>query len=816
MVKNHTKIISEIIFRALFSVFFIISLVSCINAQSGIIKGKVFDASNRELIPFANVFLTSEEAGTTTDIYGEFLLKNIPPGTHELRISFVGYRTKILSEIEVPANRPLELEIELEPSRTDLEEVVVRASPFRRTEESPLSLRNIGVAEIKRNPGGNRDISRVIQSLPGVTAPSTFRNDLIIRGGAPNENRFYLDDIEVPNINHFATQGATGGPASIINIDFVREVDFYSGAFPANRGNALSSVFGFRLVNGRSDRIGGRMTVGASDIGASLEGPISDNTTFIASARRSYLQFLFSALGLPFLPTYNDFQVKITHRFASGDELYFSGIGAIDNFELNLDADDSEETRFLLENLPVNEQWTYTNGLVYRHFRDNGSMIFVLSRNMLNNEATKYRDNQTENEEELILKYRSQEIENKFRFEHAFRENSYRVLYGAGVEYIRYNNNTFNRIFTSAGPETVDFSSEIDFVKYFAFGQLSREFMDGRLVASIGVRADGNSFSRKFSNPMEHFSPRVSASYFVLPELSVNFTAGIYYQLPPYTVLGFSENGELVNKNNAITFVRADHLTLGLEYLTGERSRVTIEGYFKRYDNYPLLLRDRVSLANFGGDFGVVGNEPASPDTRGRTYGLEVLFQQRLQRGFYGIAAYTLGVSEFTSPSAGDGFFPSAWDSRHIISLTAGKQLGNNWEVGVKWRFQSGLPRTPFSKDSNLTFNWDRRGRGLPDFSRINSLRGDFINGLDIRIDKQWFYEKWSLNLFLDIQNVLASSLSNPELILDRPLDQNGRPIGSGTIINPNDPAGEQRYLLKEIDTGSGTVLPTIGIVIGF
>lgn len=816
MVKNCTKIVPKNIFQTLFSVFLIISAPYLINAQSGIIKGKVLDASNREAIPFVNIFLATEETGTTTDIDGNFLLERVNPGTHELRISFVGYRTKILSEVEVPANRPLELEIVLEPSRTDLDEVVVRASPFRRTEESPLSLRNIGVAEIKRNPGGNRDISRVIQSLPGVTAPSTFRNDLIIRGGAPNENRFYLDDIEVPNINHFATQGATGGPASIINIDFIREVDFYSGAFPANRGNALSSVFGFRLVNGRSDRIGGRMTVGASDIGASIEGPISENTTFIASARRSYLQFLFSALGLPFLPTYNDFQLKVTHRFNSGDELYFSGIGAIDNFKLNLDADDSEETRFLLENLPVNEQWTYTNGLVYRHFRDNGSMIFVLSRNMLNNEATKYRDNQTGIDEELILRYRSQEIENKFRFEHAFRENGYRILYGTGLEYIRYNNSTFNRIFTSAGPQTVNFSSEIDFVKYFAFGQVSREFMDGRLITSFGLRADGNSFSSDFSNPLQHLSPRVSASYFLLPELSVNFTAGMYYQLPPYTVLGYREDSELVNINNGISFVKADHLTLGFEYLTGERSRVTIEGYLKRYDNYPLLLRDQVSLANFGGDFGVVGNEPASPDTRGRTYGLEVLFQQRLQRGFYGIAAYTLGVSEFTSPSAGEGYFPSAWDSRHIISLTAGKQFNKNWELGVKWRFQSGLPRTPFSDDSNLVLNWDRRGRGLPDFSRINSLRNDLINGLDIRIDKQWFFEKWSLNLFLDVQNVLASSLSNPELILDRPLDESGRPIGSGTIINPNDPMSEQRYLLKEIDTGSGTVLPTIGIVIGF
>jgi len=815
MQKNHTKIIGFFQLRIFYSIFIFFFISTTLLGQSAVIKGKVVNASNREPVMFANVFLSPAEKGTTTDLDGYFEISGLEAGTYDLRISFVGFRTQIIAELQLSSTRPLELVVELEPVDTELEEVVVRASPFRRTEESPLSLRNIGVAEIKRNPGGNRDISRVIQSLPGVTAPSSFRNDLIIRGGAPNENRFYLDDIEVPNINHFATQGATGGPASIINVDFIREVDFYSGAFPANRGNALSSVFGFRLLNGRSDRLGGQMTVGATDLGISLEGPISERTTFIASARRSYLQFLFEVLELPFLPIYNDFQVKVTHRFESGDELYFSGIGAIDNFELNLKADDTEEKQFLLDNLPVNEQWTYTNGLVYRHFRDNGSMIFALSRNMLNNEATKYQNN-TDLADDLVLSYQSQEIENKFRFEHNFRSGTYRVLYGVGTEYIKYNNSTFNRIFTPAGAEDIDFFSEIDFFKYYIFGQLSKTFLNGKVTTSFGLRMDGNSFSTDFSNPLKHLSPRAALSWFVLPELSINASAGIYYQLPPYTVLGYKEEGKLLNKENGIGFVRSSHLSFGAEYLLGERARISVEGYFKKYDNYPLLLRNGISLANFGGDFGVVGNEPASPDTEGRTYGVEILLQQRLSKGFYGIAAYTLGYSEFTSPAAGSGFFPSAWDSRHILSLTGGKQFKNNWEIGVKWRFQSALPGTPFDEKSSLVQNWDRNGRGLLDFSQINSLRNDPFNQVDIRLDKKWSFEKWSLNLYLDIQNVLATSVGNRELILDRPTDENGRPIGGGQIINPMDPITEQRYLLKEIDTGSGTPLPTIGIVVGF
>lgn len=130
--------------------------------------------------------------------------------------------------------------------------------------------------------------------MPGVASTASFRNDILIRGGAPNENRFYLDGIEVPNINHFATQGSSGGPVGLINVDFVREVDFYSGAFPANRGNTLSSVLDMKFREGRKDRLGLNFTVGSSDVGLSFEGPKGKKSSFIAYARRSYLQFIFS------------------------------------------------------------------------------------------------------------------------------------------------------------------------------------------------------------------------------------------------------------------------------------------------------------------------------------------------------------------------------------------------------------------------------------------------------------------------------------------------------------------------------------------
>lgn len=784
------------------------------NAQTGIIKGRVTDKINNEPVAFATLLLEGTTIGANSDENGNYEITGLVPGLYNVKASFVGFNELTIYEIQVTNSKPSEVNIEMETSSQQLEEVVVRTSPFKKTEESPVSLRTIGVAEIQRNPGANRDISKVVQSLPGVTTTASFRNDLIIRGGAPNENRFYLDDVEVPNINHFATQGASGGPVGLLNVNFIREVDFYSGAFPANRGNTLSSVFNFSQRDGRDDRVGGTFMVGASDIGLTLEGPIGEKITFLVSARRSYLQFLFQLLELPFLPTYNDFQAKIKYKIDDKNELTFIGLGAIDDFVLNFDANDTEEQQFTLNQLPESSQWNYTNGLVYKHYEKNGYWTAVLSRNMLNNEAVKYYQNDESTADNLILQYKSQEIENKLRIENTTRMGSYKLNFGASYEFAKYNNRTFNRIFTSSGAQTVDYSSEFDMSKYALFAQLSRKFAEERLILSAGFRMDANNYSDEMSNPLEQFSPRFSLAYALSERFSFNFNTGIYYQLPPYTVLGYQEKEILINKLNNVKYIRNSHLVAGLEFNTASDSKITIEGYYKNWNDYPFLLRDSLTLANLGGDFGVIGNEPAISRSNGRSYGLEFLFQQRLYKGFYGILAYTLGWSEFEDKN--DELIPSSWDARNILSLTLGKKFKKDWEIGVNWRFQTGLPTTPFSDASSLAVNWDVNGGGIRDYNRLNTLRNSASNTIDIRVDKKWFYKKFSLNLYLDIENVTGNSLAQRQLILDRPLDADNQPIGDGIIINPDAPRDQQRYKLKTINEAQGNLIPSIGIMIEY
>ncbi len=784
-----------------FFIFLILLFPLSIFAQTGVIKGKVNNSLSNESLFGVSVAIQGTSIGTVTDINGNYELKDLKPGYYNLDVIYIGYKRQTVFEIQVSNAKVAIIDIAIEEETENINEVEIQAAAFTKPQESPVSLRTIGVAEIKRNPGGNRDISKVIQSLPGVAAPATFRNDIIVRGGSPNENRFFLDGIEIPNINHFATQGASGGPVGLINVDFIREVDFYSGAFPANRGNSLSSVFEFKLKDGNSDKIGASLTAGSSDFALAFEGPIDSITTFIASYRVSYLQALFKVIGLPFLPQYNDFQFKTKTKINAKNELVLLGIGAIDRFTLNLDANETEDQRFLLANLPVNTQDNYTIGANYKNYRKKGFSTLVISRNALDNRARKFKNN--DESQAKILDYSSQETENKFRLENTSREKSLKLNYGISFETVKYRSKTFN--VTPFG--TNDFDSKINFVKYGIFAQVSRGFIKERLQLSAGLRTDAANYSDALSNLSKQLSPRLSASYNLTTNLSVNANSGIYYQLPAFTVLGFRDlNNQLVNKSAG--FIRVAHQVFGIEYNTLSNLRFTVESFYKQYSNYPMLqiLGDTIPLANLGADFGVTGNLPVAGSTKGRSYGLEFLAQQKLNKGFYGIVALTLVRSEFQDKRG--NYRPSAWDSKYIVSTTAGKLFKRNWEIGAKLRLSGGAPFTPFDvEQSSLKSNFEIFPQGILDYDNLNTNRLKTFYQVDIRIDKKYPFKNFNFNVFLDIQNISNNVYSlQPNLTVARDADGN-------TLTSNTDPS---RFQTKLIANTSGNVLPSLGIIIEY
>ncbi|MFT5969984.1 MAG: hypothetical protein ACI8ZO_000489, partial [Flavobacteriales bacterium] len=760
-----------------------------------------------------NIVLVDQQIGGVSDIDGLFRIEEIPPGVYDVSCSFIGFESVYLQGIRINTSKPTSLEIKMFESTTTLEEVNLSTNPFTRSKESPVSLKNINASEIYRNPGGNRDISKVIQILPGVGSSASFRNDIIVRGGAPNENRFFLDGIEVPNINHFATQGSSGGPVGMLNVNFIQSLDFYSGAFPVNRGNALSSVMDFSLIEGNNEGLNGNFMLGSSDIGLTLEGPIGEKSTFIFSVRRSYLQFLFKALKLPFLPTYNDSQFKQTVKINQKNKLTIIGLGAIDDFSLNKEVNANEtdsavivKNNYTLGYLPINTQWNYTLGANWTHYSENSFQNIIVSRNHLNNNAVKYLNN-IETPQNLLLDYNSQEIENKLRLENTYISKSFKLKSGIGVQAVTYTNSTLTSKVFNGTVSQFDFNSELSFLKYSLFSQISSSVLKQRLDLSFGLRTDFANYSKEMANPLDQLSPRLSGSYALTEKLKLNFNTGIYYQQPAYTVLGYRDSSnQLANKENGVTYIQSKQVVFGLEYQPTKFSKISMEAFAKSYNNYPFLLGDSISLANLGGDFGVIGNEPVSSISKGRSYGLELFVQQKLSSTIYGIFSYTFVRSEFLDKN--DAWTPSSWDNVHILNLTAGKKFKNNWELGMKFRLLGGAPYTPFDRTATaIKENWDVTQRGIFDWDNLNQERNALSHGLDVRIDKKWFFKEWDLNLYLDVQNVYNFTSEGP-VFLDVQRNSNNQPI--------TDPANTGRYLLQEIDNTQGTLLPSVGIMIGF
>jgi len=774
-------------------------------AQQAVLKGRVIEAVSNEPMPFVNVIISGTSIGAVTDDDGNFQIKGLKPGFVRVQASFIGYHSALSPEIEISNAKAAFVEISMEKRDAEIEEVTVSVSPFRKTEESPVSLKTIGIAEIEKSPGANRDISKVIQSYAGVLSSPSFRNDIIIRGGGPSESRFYLDGVEVPNINHFATQGASGGAVGILNADLIREVNYYSGAFPSNRGNALSGVFEFAQVDGNADKLKFKGSLGASEVSATVDGPLSDKTSFIVSARRSYLKLLFTALKLPFLPTFNDMQFKVKTRFDAKNELTFIGLGALDQNELNLDIKNPDEQQtYILGQLPESDQWSYTLGAVYKHFRDKSYQTLVVSRSQLSNLATKYLDNNASSATNKILDYTSREVENKIRFENNMRMDGFKANIGANIDFVRYSNTSLLKRFYNGNILNVNYDTELNLIKYGLFGQISHEFLAERLTLSAGFRMDANDYSAQMSNPLKQFSPRASASYQLTPEWSLNLNTGRYFQLPAFTSLGYQQNNEFVNKNN-LKYISVDHFIGGLEFKPATTVQFSLEGFLKNYRNYPFSVKDGISLANKGADYGVIGDEEVTSTSNGRAYGAE--FQARISstKGYNLNLSYTLVRSEFQDGN--NQYIVSAWDSKHILSLTGSASLKKGWQIGTRFRFVGGLPYTPYDLNrSSLISAWNLTGGPYLDYSKLNANRFGVFHQLDVRVDKSYYLKKMTLKVYLDIQNLYNFQAQSTDIVV-RETDANGnfQTADNGT-----------RYVLRSVKNPSGTVLPTIGVQVEF
>jgi len=788
--------------------------------KTGVIFGKVKDKNTQEALIGVTIQLEGTQLGAVSDIDGRFKISEIPTASYNIKANFLGYEAQTFYNIVVTSGNSSELNINLEPVSSKLKEVQITANTFGKRLESPLSIQSLTIEEIRNNPGGNYDISKVIQVLPGVggTGGNAARNDLIVRGGAPSENVYYLDGVEVPQINHFSTQGSGGGPQGILNVSFIEDVSLSTSSFAAKYDNALSSILQIRQRDGNPEKMEGNIRLSSTEFALSLEGPINKKTTYMVSARRSYLDFFFKLIDLPIRPNYWDFQYKVTHKFNDKTSLTAIGLGAIDEFTFAVPKESDPTKEYIIRAYPTINQWNYTVGFTLKHLVRNGYYNVTLSRNMFNNQLDQFEDADFGNESKRTFGSVSNEIENKFRFDVNKFVDEWKFSYGVSAQYVKYNNDVFAKVANEVTDSTgaivqpavySSFVTAIDFMKYGAFVSVNRKVLNEKLSLTLGLRADINSFSSTANGIKEVFSPRFSVSYALTPKVNINATIGRYNKIPAYTILGYKNgNGELVNSD--VKNIVSDHIAGGLEFLPTPSLRITAEGFYKMYSNYPVSIATGISLANLGNDFGAIGNEAVESSGKGKSYGFELFAQQKLIKDFYVTASYTFFYSKF---SGLDGkYVSSTWDTRNLLSFIVGKKFKKGWELGAKYRLSGGEPYSPYDMVESQKM-YTITGQGVDDYSKLNTERLPTFHQLDMRIDKKFNYRRTTLNVYLDFQNVLMSkSVSKDYYSFQRNADNTDFETTDGKPLK-SDGSNAIPVLIKNEDTN---FIPSLGIIFQF
>lgn len=718
-----------------FLLFF--SIFTSFSQQIGILNGIVLDKATQTFLKDINVKILGTNLTVKTKEDGSFRIAGIPLGTYSVEFTSALYQKFIQSDVVISTGIEREMIIELQGVQT--EEVVIEDSRFQKPSDVTTSFKSLTFEEIRRFPGGLEDIGRVIQSLPGISLTSDGRNDLLVRGGSPAENLFVVDGFEVNNINHFGSQGATGGPVSILNLDFVRNVNFLTGGFSAKYGDKLSSVVEIQQRAGNSEKFFGKINLSGTGFGANFEGPITkkNKSSWLVSARRSYLDLIFNAAGFSFVPEYTDFQLKADYRINNSNFIEFNSFGALDKVRFNNDTEENKQNNL---DILTNNQNSYSAGILWKTLLNKNSfLVSSVARNYTNFFFSQRDSNFTE-----VFRNDSKESDIQLKLDYSSRISPSTLisLGGAGkrikldydidkkADTLSYlDPNTGNYITLPA----VTILKNLYTYKGFAYAEITQNFLK-RFKLTAGVRYD----YIDIINKKNYVSPRTSLAVTITPKLSLNFAYGIFYQSPSYIWIIGSEN------NKDLEDIRADHYIAGIEYLFDESTRLTVEGYLKDYRNYPVSVnRPYLILANNSGfetqnSFGL--EQLVSAGT-GKAMGFEIFLQKALTKSIYGQVSFSYSDVKY---KAYDGVERrSDWDNRYVLNVSGGYKLGKSWEFSAKFRLAGGRPYTPIDPDN-----------GSIDYNYYNTEVLPVYQRLDIRAEKRFMFKAWTLTTYIDIQNI--------------------------------------------------------------
>ncbi len=732
----------------------LIILIGSIQAQAtGSISGTVLDERSKKPLIGTNVIVLDTDFGASTDLNGNYFIENIPVGTYRLRFDYIGYEPQLKTDVVVISANPVTVNIELKESILEGEVVTVTAGYFTQEEKIQASTIGLSREEIRRFPGGFEDVVRTVSTLPGVAINfAGGRNDLLVRGGGPSENLYVINNIEVPNINHFGNQGSSSGSLSFVNLDFVEDVTFSTGGFGAQYGDKMSSVLSLRMIDKIPPNIESKWTISATQYGFNFDLPISQKGNLIFSARQSYLDLIFKAAGLPFVPVYTDFNIIGNYNISTTDQLFFIALSAIDNIERD---QSSLENRVTNAGLLDNSQYQGIAGINYRKLLNSGYLDLTVTNNLF-----RYRFSQMDADEQVYFNSDADEWETGIKLQHYWvKSKTFGIKSGISAKFVSNENYTTfaDTIFDNSGnkvplsilglPNIIDES--INANKYAYYNEFDW-LINRQLELNGGVRAD----YYQFLNEPLYIAPRLSIKYNLNPQLKFRASGGIYYQSPAYVWTTNSNNRQLKALQNRMGVI-------GLDYLLRDDVRISVEGYYKNYSNLPSGtdegVNDHIVITNTGTSYGgrednfqSFGYFDMTSTAEGNAYGAELLIHKKYSATpIYGLMSLSYGKSELTANNTKT--YPGQFDQRFIFNITGGYIFNAKWEISGKFRYFTGVPYSTVYKPSE---NPIKPGfiQNIPEEYLDN--RTDPGHHLDLRVDRYFNFPNWTMIVYIDIQNI--------------------------------------------------------------
>lgn len=702
---------------------------------TGTLRGIVLHEATLESLAGVNVLMEGTLQGAATDANGRFELPRVPVGVYNVRIQYVGFETRTLTDVVVRTGRTTNLEVQLTETVLIGDEITVTPGFFQQHRDTPVSRVGFNPEEIRRSPGAGQELSRILAALPGVSSGGEINQDLMVRGGSPNENAFYIDNILMPGVAHFSLPGgSSNGPIGIVNTDLIADAQFSAGGYQASFGNYLSSVTEITYREGSRNGIQGDVLFSMAGLGFNGEGGFAQSRgSVLLSARRSYLDLIAGALNTGGAPRYSDIQTKTVYEVNKRNRLNTLLIWGNSRFDTSVEEaiEQGVSNAFSTGNSQI------TAGVNHRYlWRGNGFTQTSVSYSFKLDDVlgTRISDGATTERFDITNRYAALRTVSRYSV-----TSDLNIQFGGDARLEQHRYDYFIESYRDRqGHVRPEINQDITMDGILAGTFVTASYrLQPRWTLTAGLRADYTGYNENVD-----ISPRLSTLYSLTERLDLSAAYGVYYQ--PNTRYLMSRDSQTRGLDN----MRAIHYVAGIGYQLTEDTRLTIEVYQKEYDQIPRHQAEGAETLvpeylpdNFFGTHGTL-----TSDGRARAFGVDALLQKKLARNLYGMVSVSAFRSRYL---AYDGtWYNRNFDNRLLLNAIGGYRPNDRYEFSVRWSFQGGGPWTPFDQAASIA-----SGSGVYDMARFNAERLPHYHSLYVRTDRRAFFQRSSMVTFVEIWN---------------------------------------------------------------